>query len=454
MSRRVVVVGAGVCGLSAAFRLQEQGFQVTVLEAAGQVGGKTASAHRDGFILNTGATVLGASYKAFLDLADDLGVRDQVLKVTPTIGVVRDGEVHLLRGAGPGAVWDFVRTPLLSARSKLLLARAGVDAFKARRKAGYDRPDLRAQLDTETVGEYCERRLNDEIRDHLLGPVLGGLFVTEGKGLSVADLYFTLSKVLGGGMLGYRGGIDFFARALAARLDVRTEARVTLVERHADGARVCWTHAGTEHDEEVAGVVMTVAAPLVPALYPGLDPDTQAILLEGLTQANFISLRFALSERPDSDTLLVVVPSGELAGVATVMYEHNISPGAAPDGKGLIGALLYHEWVTPRLHLTDDELVEASLPALDRVVPGIADHIEFAQVTRWTPGALRNERGTHRLIAELHDRMDDTHRVQLAGDYLSVPSINGSVVTGEAAARRLSHAIATIASTPIAGVMP
>jgi protoporphyrinogen oxidase len=91
---------------------------------------------------------------------------------------------------------------------------------------------------------------------------------------------------------------------------------------------------------------------------------------------------------------------------------------------------------------------------LDRVVPGIADHIEFAQVTRWTPGALRNERGTHRLIAELHDRMDDTHRVQLAGDYLSVPSINGSVVTGEAAARRLSHAIATIASTPIAGVTP
>jgi len=440
---RVIVVGAGVSGLSAAFRLQQQGFDVTVLEAEDHVGGKTASSHRDGFTLNTGATVLGASYHAMLGLAEDVGVRGQIVEVAPTIGVVRDGHVHVLRGAGLGAVLDFVRTPLLSARSKLLLARVAVDAFRARRKAGYDRPDLRAELDSETVAEYCDRRLNAEIRDRLLGPVLGGLFVTDGKGLSVADLFFTLSKVLGGGMLGYEGGIDFFARAVAERLDVRTGARVSHVERREDGATVRWTQAGAEHEEDVAGVIMTTAAPLVPTIYPGLEPESQAILLEGLTQANFISLRFALSERPPQDTLLVVVPSGELAGLATVMYEHNISPGCAPDGKGLVGALLYHEWVTPRLHLSDDELIEASLPALDRVVPGIADHIEFAQVTRWTPGALRTEQGTHRLIAELCDRMDPSHRVQLAGDYLSVPSINGSVVSGEAAAQRLAGAART-----------
>jgi oxygen-dependent protoporphyrinogen oxidase len=439
---RVIVVGAGVSGLSAAWRLQQQGYDVTVLEAEAQVGGKTAASRRDGFILNRGATVLGASYDAMLALTKEIGAEAELVEVAPTIGIVRDGTVHLLRGAGPGAALDFLRTPLLSPRSKLLLARAGVDAFRARKKAGYDQPHLRAELDVETVAEYCDRRLNAEIRDHLLGPVLGGLFVTDGHGLSVADLFFSLTKILGGGMLGYRGGIDFFARALAGELDVRTSAPTTLVERRDDGARVTWTQDGREHEEDVAGVVLTVAAPLVPALYPGLDPGTQGLLLEGLKQANFIGIRFALSARPDSDALLVVVPSEELDGLATVMYEHNIAPGAAPDGKGLVAVLLYHEWVTPRLGLSDDELIEAVLPALDRVVPGIADLIEFAELTRWTPGALRSEQGTHRLIAELHDRMDATHRVQLAGDYLSIPSINGSVVSGEAAAARLAGAIA------------
>jgi oxygen-dependent protoporphyrinogen oxidase len=259
--------------------------------------------------------------------------------------------------------------------------------------------------------------------------------------MSVADLYFSLVKFLGGGMLGYRDGIDFFARALADRLEVELCARAKLIERSEEGARVVWTRDGREHEERVAGAVITVAAPLVPAIYPGLDPELQAMLLEGLHQANFLSARFALSTRPDADALVVVVPSGEPGGVSTVMYEHNISPGCAPAGKGVVGALFYHEWTTPRLELSDDELLEQMLPALDRVVPGIADQIEFAEITRWAPAALRSEPGMHKLIAEIDRRIDGSDRVQLAGDYLSIPSINGSVVSGEAAARRLARAI-------------
>ncbi|HWF56091.1 MAG TPA: FAD-dependent oxidoreductase [Solirubrobacteraceae bacterium] len=438
---RVIVVGAGVSGLSAAHRLRTLGHTVTVLEAEDHVGGKTAAHRRDGFTLNSGATVLGASYSSMRAIARELGIESQIIPVAPTVGVFADGRVHWLRGAPPGALIDFVKTPLLSTRSKLLLARAGLDAFRARRKAGYDQPQLRAELDTESVGEYCARRLNDEIRDRLLAPLMGGLFVVDGATVSVASLFFSLVKFLGGGMLGYRGGIDFFARALADTLDVRTTARVTLVERTDTGARVRWTEDGASRDEAVDGVVLSVAAPLVPPLYPGLDPRLQGILLEGLKQANYISLRVALKRRPEADALLVVVPFGALGGIGTVMYEHNISPSCAPPGSGVVGALLYHEWVTPRLSLSDDELISEVLGDLDRIVPGIAGDVEFAQLTRWAPAALLGDPGTHRLIAEIDRLIDPGDRVQLAGDYLSIPSIEGSVVTGEAAARRLAGAL-------------
>jgi oxygen-dependent protoporphyrinogen oxidase len=389
-------------------------------------------------VLNTGATVLGASYDAMLKLAGEIGADAEIVKVKPTIGVFGGGRVNWLRGAPPGALIDFIRTPLLSGRSKWLMRRLVVDALRARRKAGYDQPQLRASLDVESVAGYCDRRLNAEIRDRLLGPVMGGLFVVDGERMSVADLYFSLVKFLGGGMLGYRCGIDFYARAVAEHVDVVTSATVALVEPCRSGARVEWTRDGTAHSEEVAGAVLTVAAPLVPSIYPALDPDVQAILLEGLKPANMLSARFALRTRPPRDALIVVAPSGELGGASTVMFEHNISPGCAPPGKGLVGALFYHEWTTPRLAFSDDELLSEMVPGLDRVVPGIADQIEFAEITRWAPAALRSEPGMHKLMAELDRRLDNGHRIQLAGDFLSIPSINGSVVSGETAARRLA----------------
>jgi protoporphyrinogen/coproporphyrinogen III oxidase len=440
-AQRVIVVGAGVAGLAAAHRLTQQGFEVTVLEAEDYVGGKTAARRRDGFTLNTGASVLAGSYKEMLAIAEEIGVGDQIVKVAPTVGVYADDRVYWLRGNLPGALLDFVRTPLLSWRSKLLLGRLALDSFRNRKRAGFGAPELRAQLDTESVAEYCDRRLNAEIRDRLLAPLLGGLYVIDGAAMSVADMYFSFAKLLGGGMLGYRGGIDFFARALAARHDVRTGARVTLVERDGDAVTVHWELDGGSYEETVDGVVLTVPAPLVPPLYPGLDPALQGMLLEGIETANLIGARFGVSRAPDTDALVAVVPSGALNGLCAVLYEHNTSPGSAPPGKSVIGAFFYHEWSTPRLHYTDEQLLAEMLPALEQIVPGLTDSIEFAQITRWTPGALRSHPGQHRLIAEIDATIDPHERVQLAGDYLTIPSINGSVITGETAARRLTRAI-------------
>jgi oxygen-dependent protoporphyrinogen oxidase len=152
-------------------------------------------------------------------------------------------------------------------------------------------------------------------------------------------------------------------------------------------------------------------------------------------------VRLALKHKPETDALLVVVPFGALGGIGTIMYEHNINPGAAPTGKGVVGVLLYHEWVTPRMQLSDDELISEVLGDLDKVVPGIANELEFAQITRWQPAALLGDPGTHKLIAEVDRLIDRDERVQLAGDFLSIPSIEGSIVTGEAAAQRLATAL-------------
>jgi protoporphyrinogen/coproporphyrinogen III oxidase len=442
MANRVIVVGAGISGLTAAYRLQQHGFDVTVLEASDHVGGKMASFRRDGFTLNGGATVISGSYGSLLGLARELGVEDQIVTVKPTIGIYaeREGQVHWIRRTEPEAtVEDLIATPLLSPESKLLLARIVLDAGRARPLCDYHQPSLHAQLDTESVSQYCERRLNAEIRDRLIAPLITGLYLVDGTTVSAAGLFFSLFK-LGGGLRGYHGGIDFITRALAERLHVETSTEVMLVQRSGDGARVEWTSDGGEHEERVHGVVLSVGAPLVLRIYPGLDSGVRATL-EGLEHYNVLAVRFALSRRPDTDATFVIVPFGALGGIGLVIYEHSISLESAPPGKGAVGVMLGHDWITPRLERSDEELLAEVLPDLERIVPGIAGTIEFAQINRWLPVAVSASTGTQRRIAEIHERLDPGDRVQLAGDYLTIPGLEGSTVSGEAAARRLAAAI-------------
>ena len=59
-----IVVGAGLAGLVAARRLATAGLTVRVLEAAGEVGGRTRTDERDGFLLDHGFQAVFPSYPA------------------------------------------------------------------------------------------------------------------------------------------------------------------------------------------------------------------------------------------------------------------------------------------------------------------------------------------------------------------------------------------------------
>ncbi|MFN2131788.1 MAG: FAD-dependent oxidoreductase, partial [Anaerolineae bacterium] len=58
MSDQIVVIGAGIGGLSAAIHLAAAGQHVTVLERNGYVGGKAGQVEMDGYRWDTGPTVI------------------------------------------------------------------------------------------------------------------------------------------------------------------------------------------------------------------------------------------------------------------------------------------------------------------------------------------------------------------------------------------------------------
>ena len=62
MPKKVIVIGAGLAGLSAALTLQDEGVDVTVLECSDRPGGRVTSDVIDGFICDRGFQLINANY--------------------------------------------------------------------------------------------------------------------------------------------------------------------------------------------------------------------------------------------------------------------------------------------------------------------------------------------------------------------------------------------------------
>src|SRR5271168_553765 len=77
--KRVVVVGAGIAGLTAAYELQKAGCEVTVLEAKDIPGGRMAEKLEGSFMKYTGATGLFRFYKDMWELIDELGLSERLM---------------------------------------------------------------------------------------------------------------------------------------------------------------------------------------------------------------------------------------------------------------------------------------------------------------------------------------------------------------------------------------
>jgi len=441
-NERAIVVGAGIAGMTAAYRLRQRGFDVTVLEAADYIGGKMSSLQLNGFTLNRGATILPTSYVEIKGLLTELGLMDQISQFQAVMAVPREGQVHRLRVPGVGAAIDGITTKLLSTKSKLKMRSLVTDAFRVRDALSYSDVAKLATVDTETIADYAKRRLTPEILEYVIDPFARGLYMTNADPLSVAEVFFSMTKVLGSGFMRLPAGIGFLNMALAERVrDVRTGAPVTSVEHDDTGATVTWTHQGQEHTERVAGCVIAAPGYLLPSIYPQLDARTRDILSEEIYYVSCIVMHHALHTRPDEPATFMSMPRTEDDGIGFINFGHQSTQHAVPAGKGLVTSYWMDEWSKAHADLSDGELLEKALPAVERFIPGLSDSVEFNHIQRWEKGWVRTTAGTYHSMAEMTRRMNPSERVQLAGDFLTIPGTNGSSSSGDRAARHLSKAV-------------
>src|SRR5215472_5118023 len=222
MKRSVIVIGAGMAGLSAARYLMQAGIDVTVVEKNAYVGGRVHTNTADGFEFDTGAQFLANFYINTQQLIHELNLQDMVLPITGGTAISRSGRLYEI-----SSLSHLLFTHLISFRSKLTLTKVLWPILLNWRKLDNHAFHKAYMLDTRSITEYAHQALNDELLAYMLQPPLSGIFYWTPEQTSQAMLFILLKAGIGMKLFTLRHGLSRLPEAMAADLKVHCNAEVT-----------------------------------------------------------------------------------------------------------------------------------------------------------------------------------------------------------------------------------
>lgn len=404
----VVVVGAGIAGLAAAWRLRRDGpagLRVTVLEASPRVGGSLRVAEVGGVGVDVGAEAMLHRRPEGVALAREVGLADDLVHpATTAANLWNRGRLvpmpRTLMGV-PADVRDL--EPVLSQRG---LARAALDPVLPATELG--------ERDV-SVGSLVEERLGAEVVDRLVEPLLGGVYAGHARELSARAAVPQLVRLLqdhrslsravadtlpprGTGapvFAGLRGGVGRLPTELARRLAddgvvVRTGAAVRdLAHRPGGGWRLVVGSADDPELLEADAVVLATPARATARLLSDVAP-TAALTLGRVESASVVVVTLAVPgpAMPPTQGSGFLVPPVEKRDVKASTFSFAKWDWVRERGRGLL--LLRCSMGRHRdeqaLQRTDRELVDLATADLARALDGpvrpVATHVQ-----RWG-GAL------------------------------------------------------------------
>ncbi len=403
-SPRIIIIGGGVSGLSAAYRLQSllPTAVVRVLEANDRPGGTTWSLHENGFVVEIGPNGFLDTKPTTLQLARDIGLDDRLVQSSESAAKNRylflDGKLKPLP-AGFGA---FLRTDLLSWRGKLSLL---WERFRSKRVDTTD----------ESIDAFARRRAGNEAADVFADALVTGIYAGDPKLLSLSACFPRIAELeqeYGSVMKGFagaakkrraeakakgvpyqragklwslRGGMRTLVEQLAASLRQSPEYGVAIrsIRRSADAKG--WILHGEGNDSfEADAVILTCPAWKQAEILAGLDEGLSAQIAEiPYNRVAVIALAFRQGDVPMStDGFGFIAPQSHRRDLLGVQWCSSIYPGRAPDGTILLRAMAGGWHRADVVDWNDAKLIGAMRVEL-RLAMNITAEPIFHKIIRW-----------------------------------------------------------------------
>ena len=381
MHTEVLIVGAGLAGLSAAIHLEAAGVDVRIIESSDRAGGRVASDVIDGFICDRGFQLINARYPALqeLNILQELDFIE-----APRVIEVSLGDRRHVIGDPRQVPWTALDKATGTIVEKIALLRF----ITGKAKAG------------ESIGQIL--RNTGTCYERVLRPFLQGVFLTDPDSVDALYGHSIIKSFLNGRPGVPRNGVGELSKALANRVsNIVYNTRVDGIEKTS-----VHTNNGTYSANKI--LIATDA--------------TTATQLLGLTEvprmAGCITWYHAVAQNPSGNGRLVV--DGQKRGpIINSVVMSDISSNYAPLNQNLVSTT------------TDLNVTESDVRRHLAIVWGTSTH-EWVFIAKYEIPAALPIHNVGRVLSQSM-KISDQHFV--AGDHRTVPSQQGALFSGRLAAQ-------------------
>lgn len=450
----VAIVGAGITGLTTAFRLQQKGVPVTVYEASERVGGVIRSIRQNGYLAEFGPNSILETSSKISSLVNDLGLENRRLYSDPNAE-----NRYLVRYkrtiAMPASPIKFFGTPLFSWKAKLSLLR---EPFLPRKTDDRE----------ESVAEFVVRRLCQEFLDYAINPLVSGIYAGDPARLSVKhgfpkllaleEKYGSLIKgqIFGAKDRKARGevskqeakkvsfdeGLQVLPDTMGARLghSLRLRSTVTRIEQTASGWRLTVQAANREEQQaEHSALLFAIPTYQLPEIRfaNGLNLDPAPLKEINYPPVASVVLGFRRDEVAHPlDGFGMLIPKAEGFRILGTLFSSSLFPNRAP-----VGHVTLTSYVggvrAPELALQPvEEQVRMTVEDL-RVLLGVTGRPTFHHVVLYPKAIPQYEIGYGRFKDLMTAIETKAPGFFFAGHYRDGISLGDSILSGHAAADRI-----------------
>ena len=467
-SLQFAVIGGGISGLTAAYRLRQLMPQARteVFESSDRLGGVLAT-HRDGdLLIERGADSFITKQPWALELCQELGIAEELIPTNSANRralVLRNGQLYgvpegfvLIR---PHRVQPILRTPLLSWRGKVRLL--------AERRCRVPADLANADFD-DNLAHFATARLGREAFERLVEPLVAGIYTADASKLSVAaTMPETVEALRTHGMLWNRqqgkqeaasgarygsfvtprGGVIRLIEALAKHLPadcVHLEHTVSKISRAETSMWKLQLEDG-KSPGPFDGVVL--ALPTIHSARLLNEVDEQlATLLNKIEYASSAVVSFAFEKtqiaRP-LDGFGFVVPRVENRDIVAASFSSVKFLGRATEEVVLVRVFLGGALRPELVELPEAELQRIALAELVKVL-GISGAPQKVDVMKWQQKMPQYHVGHVQLVDAIEQRAEQLVGLALAGNGYRGVGIPYCVRSGDAAARKIAQRFVTI----------
>ncbi len=444
---KVVVIGAGLCGLTAAYRLKQAGFAPLVLDRNDYAGGRTRTLVENGFVMDEGACLFPSSYKEAMALSEELGLKRRMHPIRALSTVETGSGSYGFDMDRP--LRSILRTPGLRLIDKLSLLRLLPPLLQYWKHLRFDDLSGATGADGESAKDFCAKRITRRAYDLLINPTLRAIFAVNGDQISAATMLWILKGFSGGRMQAFEGGMQTLANTIREQLDVRTGHRVSEIRASDRGVSIRAEVDGVAQTIEADYCIIATDGKDLRRLYGHALSPRQNRFLDDLIYMPLKMITFQLSQRPQTDALFVQVLEAADPDTCIVMLDHQFCFDRAPAGKGALSFLGMFDWQMRMADKPDEDCIADARERVGRYLPILKTAEEAVFMTPWPRGALIGPVGFVRQLAGFVEDTRQDRRVFYAGDYLSQTCVNTAVATGNAVARRLAKAVSLNVSAPM-----